>query len=491
MNNYFLGCDVSKGYGDFMLLNSCKTRIESGFQLDDTTEGHKKLCNFLDLFYKDHKDALIYAGLESTGGYENNWLALFKRLSEAYSLKVTRVDPLAVKRYREACKKRIITDAVSAHVIAHYLSAFHQELNFEQDFEFGAMRRQWNLTQLLIKQKTQLDNQLSFHLYQSNPELVKYCKDGIPRWVLLLLSKYPTAQQLARVKVAALAKIPYVTSQRAAELIEKAKSGVASCTTSVDAMIIKTITEQLLNLESTIAEQKKMIINNTKTTEINLLASIPGIGDYSAAGLIATIVTIKRFTNTKKLAAFLGLHPIFKESGDGRTVSRMSKHGHSQPRALLYMAVLSALSCNPVIKKTYETCIEKKMAPMAAIGVCMHKFARIIYGILASGKPFDPQIDQMYQKRSKKLKKTVCENKRRLQPYDLDAPVSKKQNQNRRNAKECKVKERESKPQRNSIPACEVIAPLSGTKSKNKQSRIARENSTTHISTIINTLVEV
>jgi hypothetical protein len=323
-------------------------------------------------------------------------------------------------------------------------------------------------------------------MYQSNPELVKYCKDGVPRWVLLLLSKYPTNQQLARAKADTLAKIPFVTSQRATELIDKAKNGIASCTTSIDAAIIKTVAEQLLNLENTIAEQKKMIINNTQTTEINLLTSISGIGDYSAAGFIASIVTIKRFTNAKKFSAFFGLHPVFKESGDGRTVSRMSKRGHSQPRALLYMTVLSALSCNPVIKKTYEHCIERKMSSMSAIGVCMHKMARIIYGVLASGKPFDPQIDQMYQKRSRKLKETVREDKRRLQSYDIDAPVSKKQSQSRRN-----VKERECKPQRNNIPACEVIAPLPRTESKNRQSDNARKNSTAHISTIINTLIEV
>jgi transposase len=156
MSDFYFGCDVSKGYGDFVLLNKSKEVFESCFQLDDTAEGHQALCGYLNGFYKTHGDAFIYVGLESTGGYENNWLGLFKRLSETYRLKVTRVDPLAVKRYREACKKRTITDAVSAHVIAHYIGAFREELNFEQDVSFSAMRRQWNLTQLLIKQRTQL-----------------------------------------------------------------------------------------------------------------------------------------------------------------------------------------------------------------------------------------------------------------------------------------------------------------------------------------------
>lgn len=456
MADFFLGCDVSKGYGDFMFLDSRKKVVESGFQLDDTAEGHAKLCTFFEDFYKAHENATIYFGLESTGGYENNWLALLKRLSGAYALKVTRVDPLAVKKYREALKKNVVTDSVSAYTIAHYLGSFCRELNFEQDIEFGAMRRQWNLIQLLIKQSTQLSNELGFLMYQSHPELVRFCKDGTPKWILHLLEKYPTSVCLARAKASVVAKIPYIALEQATTLIKNAKNNVASCVSKTDEAIMKVATRQLINLNDTIAEQKKLLLKTCSTPEVKLLASIPGIGEYSAIGLMATIIHIERFTNAKKLASFCGLHPVFKESGDGRTVPRMSKRGHSQPRAILYMAVLSGLGYNEVIKKTYERNIAKGMKPKAAIGVCMHKLLRIIYGILTSKKPFDPTIDEGYQNRSiQKKKETNCINKRRMQSYDSTAPISRRQKKNRG-----AEKGRKSEPQRKSIPECEVIEPL-------------------------------
>lgn len=455
MSEFFLGCDVSKGYCDFVLLDKSKNQTEPVFQLDDTAEGHRSICSFVDTVGKKCKDATIYVGLESTGGYENNWLALFKRVSQEYNLKVVRVDPLAVKRYREACRKRIVTDAVSAYIIAHYLSAFRDELDFEQNLQIESSRRQWNQIQLLIKLQTQLSNQLNYSVYQSHPELVKYCKDGIPQWVLHLLKKYPTAPQLARAKAQTVAKIPYITLERATELIRQAKSATASAISCIDMEIMKSGVEQLLALEKNIQLQKVQLENGDNKTEIDLLDSIPGLGRYTAAGLLLFIVSISRFADRKSLAAFFGLHPVFKESGDGRSVPRMSKRGHSQPRAILYMCVLSAINCNPVIKKVYQRCIDKKMAPKAAIGVCMHKMTRIIYGVLTSGKPFDPEIDNAYQKRSRKAKEDETGTKRRLQPYDSAAPVSRKQSRKR-----TEEAGRVCQPQRNNIPECGVKAPL-------------------------------
>jgi len=71
MTNYFLAADVSKGYADFVILDSDKSEVERSFQLDDTFGGHNELYNKLVEFCSQHIDCRIYAGLESTGGYEN------------------------------------------------------------------------------------------------------------------------------------------------------------------------------------------------------------------------------------------------------------------------------------------------------------------------------------------------------------------------------------------------------------------------------------
>jgi hypothetical protein len=65
---------------------------------------------------------------------------------------------------------------------------------------------------------------------------------------------------------------------------------------------------------------------------------------------------------------------------------------------------------------------------MAAIGLCMHKILRIIYGMLKNNSPFDPEIDRKNREKSVQKRKSTKENKiRRYQDYDPNAPISRRQ----------------------------------------------------------------
>ena len=70
---------------------------------------------------------------------------------------------------------------------------------------------------------------------------------------------------------------------------------------------------------------------------------------------------------------------------------------------------------------------------MAAIGICMHKILRILYGMLKNNKPFNSTTDIANRLRSVRLKKdTSADNKnRRFQKYDQKAPVSRRQRKKR------------------------------------------------------------
>jgi hypothetical protein len=54
MEPFYLGVDVSKGYADFMILDSEKQPAVKGFQLDDTFDGHQSLYGMLDCFTAEH-----------------------------------------------------------------------------------------------------------------------------------------------------------------------------------------------------------------------------------------------------------------------------------------------------------------------------------------------------------------------------------------------------------------------------------------------------
>ena len=434
MSNYYLGCDVSKGYADFIILDSEKKIIEPVFQLDDTFEGHNQIYRFLRDFFTHHPDSTLFSAVESTGGLENNWLALFKRLASLMKIKASRINPLGPKALHKASLERNSNDAISAKLIAEYLITYPEKVDYDADDPYVSLRKQWNLIEIYKKQKTQLLNHLSILLYTSMPYLVKYCKDGIPYWLLTLLSKYPSSSKLTKTKESTLAKIPYISQKRAQVIVADAKQSIGSVDDETTSFVIKSIVEQILQLKSKIEKHKHYLLTHYDLPEVKLLQSFQGIGLYSAIGLIINIVSVDRFPSAKHLASYFGVHPVYKISGDGTARFCMSKRGRVVPRQILYMVARTSIICNPLIIEVYINHIKRGNTKSSALGVCMHKILRIVFGILKHQKEFDPEIDKQNRnkKRPGKKNNTGSCTKRRYQENSLDAPVSRRQSIKRR-----------------------------------------------------------
>ncbi len=143
---------------------------------------------------------------------------------------------------------------------------------------------------------------------------------------------------------------------------------------------------------------------------------------------------VERFSSVKKIASFFGLHPVFKISGDGASGFRMSKQGRKEPRQILFMVALTAIRSNPLIREIYQDRVQEGMEKMAAIGLCMHKILRIIYGMLKHNTAFDPEVDRKNREKMAKSHKRVRQDKnRRYQDFDPKAPISRRQKMKKRN----------------------------------------------------------
>lgn len=435
MNTYYLGADVSKGYSDFVMLDEEKKVVDKNFQLDDTHDGHEKLTRYLEIFVSAHPDSTIHAAVESTGGYEDNWYERFRELSCRLPVNVARLNPNMVKANSVAELRRTKTDAVSARDIAEYMIAHPDKVRYNEPY-YRALRRQWTLIELNIKQLTQLRNQLDSVLYSSMPELLTFCRHGVPQWLLRLLKDYPTYRQITEAGYQELMTIPYMTKEKALRVTELVKSGVGR-SEDVSGDIVSTLARQILHFEEDIESEKKRLEQNYRKTgecveEIEILRTFPGIGVYSAVGLMLNIGLVDFFDNAKKLASHFGVHPKWIQSGDGTWVSHMSKEGRTQPRAILFMITMSAIQYNPVIAKTYARSLAKGMSKMAAVGVCMHKILRIVYGMLKNKKAFDPRLHEMNSRRTRTIPSPKkVDAKRRLQNFDPAAPISRRQQKKR------------------------------------------------------------
>ena len=286
---------------------------------------------------------------------------------------------------------------------------------------------------MLTKQCGQLLNHLNSLMYSACPELLHYCQTGVPDWILKLLGQYSGSAKLKRAHIKSVAKIPYVTPKRAQQLVAEVKNSVASAIDPAIEQLIIATARQILHMRKTIADQTKQLVDQCNLPEVELLKSFPGISNASAVGLLIEIQTVKRFANVKKLASFFGIHPVYKISGDGIGGIKMSKQGRKAPRQILDMITLSAIQHSPLIRQVYEKHLEQRTHRMAALGICMHKILRIVYGILKHNKPYDPQVDVANQQRCIRVENAACEkgSHRRFQSYDVNAPISRRQRKKR------------------------------------------------------------
>jgi transposase len=441
----YLGIDVSKGYADFTLLDSNKNQLEEVFQLDDTRSGHDCLKEQLQAMIKRHQLTHVYSAVESTGGLENNWYGSLTQWCKALPLSVARLNPSGVKNNVQAGLNRNVTDGLSSRYIAEYLLAHSDAVKYdEQDPEYSSFRSLHKHINLQKKQQTQLINQLKSVLYSAFPELMRYCKDSVPTWVLEVLKKYPSVKRIAGLKPEQLSKINHVDTDKAKNLIAKAKNSVASRGNETSEFLIKSFAEQILEKQQLINKHKAFLEHVCKGPEVTLLTSIKGVGTYSAAAIMIEIENIKRFPTPKHLVCYFGLHPELKDSGDKTPKHRMSKKGRSSMRAILYMCAQVAVMYDPHMKKIYHNHRSKGMVHKQAIGVIMQKLLRVIWGMLTHNTQYNAATDEKNQKTTtQQTDNQESTTKRRFQKPDGDAPVTRKQSKKRKVHSESQVPKKE------------------------------------------------
>lgn len=130
----------------------------------------------------------------------------------------------------------------------------------------------------------------------------------------------------------------------------------------------------------------------------NLLVTIPGIGKLTAAKLLGEIRNIFDFQSARQLAAYAGLTPRNFLSGTSvHKKSRLSKTGNANLRKALYMPAIVAIKHNPIIHSFCARLSQTGHKPMEVVGAAMRKLLHLVFGILKSGRPFDPNyLDPMH-----------------------------------------------------------------------------------------------
>lgn len=120
----------------------------------------------------------------------------------------------------------------------------------------------------------------------------------------------------------------------------------------------------------------------------DLLGEVKGIGEITVMTLLAALPELGRL-DRKKIAALVGLAPFNRDSGTLRG-KRTVWGGRAMVRHALYMATLTAVRCNPLIKTFYTRLRSNGKVAKVALVACMRKLLTILNAMLRDGRKWRP-----------------------------------------------------------------------------------------------------
>jgi transposase len=118
--------------------------------------------------------------------------------------------------------------------------------------------------------------------------------------------------------------------------------------------------------------------------QADLLRSAEGVGPMLTATLLSALPELGRLKH-KDIAALVGVAPFNRDSGKRRIGG-----GRGPVRAVLYMATLSPVRPNPVLRSFYQRLITAGKLQKVALVACMHKLLTILNAMARDRRPWQP-----------------------------------------------------------------------------------------------------
>jgi transposase len=161
--------------------------------------------------------------------------------------------------------------------------------------------------------------------------------------------------------------------------------------------VVASLARHIAMLEGELADLERQITHHVDAhpslrEQRDLLVTIPGISETTAARLLAESRSIREFESARAYAAFAGLVPTERQSGTLRGRPRVSKLGSARLRLALYWPAITAIRCNPILKPFAARLAAHGKHKMVVVTAVMRKLLHQVYGVLKHRRAFDPAL---------------------------------------------------------------------------------------------------
>ena len=413
-NSPVIGIDVSADFSYAAILAPNGDIFKKPFKIKHDLNGFNHLVNEIKKVEEEFnmKTAIF---MESTGVYH---LSLFHYLNKYFDNTFV-INPLITKSNKNGDIRKVKNDKKDSLTIAT-IGKFQniklsQQLSLDIFLLKNLVREYYKLTDTCstFKKKLSADLRVIFPGYNT------IFSNSTSKSSIELLSQYPTPQSILEVPKEDIINIFLNNSKKGiswseniyyklinvaneAKIIGLPLDGLAVKIAS-SITLIKTIQSEI----DTLLEQINTFIQSETfpksiRNNIELIDSIPGIGQLTAITLIAEIGDIDGFIKPKHLVAFFGIDSSVNESGKFKgDDNKISKRGTRIGRRALYTVALASIRnnrngvpINKVLLDYYQINLKGKKPKIALVAI-MHKIINYIFAVLRNQTPFeqrDPKI---------------------------------------------------------------------------------------------------
>jgi len=385
------GIDIGKNHHEASIIDKDGRLLSKSFRFANSTSGADGLLEYIDKCNAD-KDVVVI-GMEATGHY---WLSIYCFLFDA-GFQVNVINPIQSDAIRNLFLRKTKNDAKDSFLIAETIRIGRFSKTELADEDILSMRQlcrhRMDLVDYIADQKRKIIGVMD----RVFPEYQNMFSDMFGKTSTELLAKAVTPEELLAIPTDELCMLLKSNSRgrfgtaKAEELREAAKTSFGiTIGTAAFAMQLRQLLEmiellerQLVELESEI-EQYLMKLNTPITT-------CPGVGKVLGAVILGEIGDISRFSEPKKLVAFVGIDPSVKQSGEFTgTQNKMSKRGSPHLRRAIWLAANVASFHDPVLSAFYQKKRSEGKHHFTAVGAVARKLTFIIYAVLRDNKPYVP-----------------------------------------------------------------------------------------------------
>ena len=326
------------------------------------------------------------------------WLALYTRLQkEGYTVVV--LNPIQTSTMREMCLHHNKTDAIDSYAIAEVIRFGRYSASNVPQEKLFALKELCRNRYYLIDAASDFKRKIITLIDRIFPEYETlfdsmFCKSSIA-----VLKRYPTPQKLANAQIGKLTEVLRTNSgghfgewkARELKAAARASFGIEDYADTYSKLIL-TFLDQQQSLQAKADELEKDIGCLLKEFSTPL-TSISGIGTLHAASILSEIGDISRFSSADKLASYIGINPMIKQSGNYTVPnSHMSKHGSPYLRRAVWMAAQTAVVYDPMFRAFFERKRSQGKNYMTAMGHVAKKMTTVIYAVMRDQIEYTPVI---------------------------------------------------------------------------------------------------